>query len=161
MPPPRKENHTLLIVVVVVIALVVAIPVILFLMFFAAAPTIVPTKPVVTFSAVSMQQDNATFTVATVSRDTNFAFFEAALEVDSVPSSSRSVVFSPSYTTLDVGTDTYRVYWTDSNSNFFVDEGDRFRVTGDGVALPSGRDFVFSLHWIIDNDLLGSVSWST
>lgn len=60
---------------------------------------------------------------------------------------------------LVVGSHSYRVVWTDVDGDGSVSLGDRFRVTGDGIPLPSASTFEFTLKW--SESWLSKASWST
>ncbi|OGS48591.1 MAG: hypothetical protein A3K68_05595 [Euryarchaeota archaeon RBG_16_68_13] len=162
-PPPKKDN-TVLIIIVVVVVLLVVIPAILAIMFFLVWAPIVPNmtqKPTVTFAAVTTQNGNATWVVSQVSNEVLFGLFEMTLTVDGQSSGDETLVFDPSYATLNVGTGSYRAYYEDSGTLFALDPPDRFTVTGDGASLPTGHSYALSLKWSLDNSVITTASWTT
>src|SRR6266545_3454704 len=54
---------------------------------------------------------------------------------------------SGGYASVTISGTVYRIYWTDIGGGNTINEGDQFRVAGNGVALTTASSYVFYLLW--------------
>lgn len=110
-------------------------------------------RPVMTFGAVTVASGNATMSVAAVSERYDRTFFLLVLSVNGTASSPAAIAAESSWSTFTVSSTSYRIYWTDLGDDGYINGGDSFRITGDGVPLGSG-DYALSVLWAADGSLI-------
>ncbi|OGS46102.1 MAG: hypothetical protein A3K66_02150 [Euryarchaeota archaeon RBG_16_67_27] len=159
-PPPRKDNTVLIVVIVIVVVVLATIitSAILYVMvsgLIGGQPT---NRPVLTFGPAQASGGNVSFSIASVSQSFPFSSYKLTLQVGTVTGSAAAVLDEPSFTSITVGTTVYRVYWSDLGDENNLNDGDSFRVTGNGVVLPTGS-YTFYLLWSADNAQIQTKSW--
>jgi hypothetical protein len=148
----------IILVVLIVVAIVFSAVLAILVLPLITGPGVL-TPPTVTLNPVGLGGGNATIDVASVSASSPIGLFEVNLAVDGSSGSPQSIEPPPAYAVVIVSGQRYRITWTSAGDSSFLGTGDRFRVSGDGSALPSGRSFKFSLIWRISGTLVASATW--
>lgn len=159
-PVPKKDN-TLLIIVVILVVVFVVVPAIIAVWFFVVVAPLVPnptTPPTVTFGTVDTAPGNASILIDSVSSATPYGFFQVNLRVNGVLGTAETVRESPDYAAIVISGATYRVSFEDAGGTVYLNAGDSFLVTGDGVPLDDGN-YQFLLLWIVDGSQVASATW--
>ena len=120
-------------------------------------------KPVVTFGSpdLTTSPGNATIIVSGASQAVAPTNYKANLQIGT--SAGTAVAMPPtggSYVSIIVGSTVYRIYWIDVDGGNTISAGDQFRISGNGVALPSGSSFTFYLLWS-DGSAIQTSTWNT
>ncbi|OGS46100.1 MAG: hypothetical protein A3K66_02140 [Euryarchaeota archaeon RBG_16_67_27] len=131
--PPRER--TLLVIIAVLLAALVIVPVAMtFVFVYAWNPYAgVQDLPIVLFSPVDQTPSAATFRVAAASPGWPASAFAVDVEVGGI-------------------------YWSDLGDEGNLNDGDNFRVTGDGLPLASGS-YTLYLLWAADLAQIQIKSW--
>lgn len=156
-------------VIVIVVVLIVAVPVVLAAVLYTMTSGLIsgpgPSKPVVAFATPTPLGLGEQLTVASVSQAAGPANYRLNLGVSGV---TGAVIGMPptggSYVVLAVGSQFYRVNWTDIGGEGTLSGGDSFTVTQTNVVgttyvpLPIASSFIFYLLWS-DGSQISSVSF--
>ena len=158
----RKDEQAVspVIATILMVAITVVLAAVLYVMVSGLLTGPGPTKPFVTFSTAQLAQGNATISVAQVSQTVAPDNYRVNLQVGATPGTAVAMPTSGNSASVTVGGTTYRVYWTDIGGEGTFNAGDTFRVTGNGVALPSNSSFTLYLLWS-DGSQIQTVAWNT
>ena len=156
----RKDEQAVspVIATILMVAITVVLAAVLYVMVSGLLTGPSASRPVLTFGGVSLSSGNATFAVASVSSSVPYSNYKVTLQVGATTGSPIAVAAETTYATLTVGTTDYRVYWTDLANEGNLNDGDSFRVTGDGVALGTAS-YTFYLLWSADNGQIQTKTW--
>ena len=147
---------------ILMVAITVVLAAVLYVMVSGFLAPIESNTPLVTLDpTVTLSSGNATIEVTDSRPPHPPSSFRVNLQVEgqtgaavAMPTTSGGVV------SVVVAGTTYRISWTDLGGEGTVNDGDRFGVAGDGLALPPASSFTFFLLWN-DGSLLASRSWTT
>ena len=103
-------------------------------------------RPVLSFGAITLSSGNVTFSVASVSQAFPYLNYKVTLQVGTETGPAALIAAETSYAAITVASTTYRVYWSDLGDEGNLNDGDAFRVTGNGVPLGPGI-YTFYLLW--------------
>ncbi|OGS45408.1 MAG: hypothetical protein A3K66_01965 [Euryarchaeota archaeon RBG_16_67_27] len=156
----RKDEQAVspVIATILMVAITVVLAAVLYVMVSGLLGGQTTNRPVLTFGAAQSSEGNVSFSIASVSQSFPFSSYKLTLQVGTVTGSAAAVLDEPSFTSITVGTTVYRVYWSDLGDENNLNDGDSFRVTGNGVVLPTGS-YTFYLLWSADNAQIQTKSW--
>src|SRR3990172_3283826 len=156
----RKDEQAVspVIATILMVAITVVLAAVLYVMVSGLLGGQTTNRPVLTFGAVAPSLGNVTFSIASVSQSFPYSSYKATLQVGSTTGSATAVAAETTFATITVGTTVYRIYWSDLGDEGNLNDGDSFRVTGDGVALATGS-YTFYLLWSADNAQIQTKSW--
>lgn len=120
-------------------------------------------RPIVAFAPGATFQPNShnvSLTFAGVSQNLGPYNYRFSLEVGRVYGDA--IPFAPSRVAANttVSGVVYHVTWTDVDGGGTITEGDQILVTGNGISLPTGQTFLFTLFWD-DGTTLATAAWAT
>lgn len=159
-PPPQKRNHTALIIVVVVLVSVPVMAAILYVMTSGLTYDGGTSKPVVTFGSLSVTAHRATFPVTGATPVVFLDSYKFNLMSNGVWGTI-AVSLTSGPNTVNVGTTSFWVNYTDVSGNGNLKAGDIFQVQAQpaGALLPSGP-YQFVLLWASDGSSVQTQSWN-
>ena len=158
----RKDEAAVspVIATILMVAITVVLAAVLYVMVSGLITPVGGNKPLVTFAAVDQSSGNATIAVAGASQSVSPSNYKVNLQVGS---NTGSAVAMPTtgglFATMTINSVVYRIYWTDIGGGNTINEGDQFRVTGNGVALTTASSYVFYLLWS-DGGQIQTRSWT-
>ncbi len=119
-----------------------------------------PATAPIGFTTPVMAAGNATFRVSRVDGGPYAATgFAVDLTVNDFRGLPTPLAASNESASIPIGTNVYRITWTDSDGHGTVSVGDAFRLTGDGVPLPPLSTITLALAW--PGGWSAPVSWAT
>ena len=160
----RKDEAAVspVIATILMVAITVVLAAVLYVMVSGLLVGPGATRPQVTFGSVdlSVSPGNATFQIAGVTQSVGPANYKVNLQIGTNAGTAIAMpTTSGSYVSITVGSTVYRIYWTDIGGGNTINEGDQFRVTGNGVALTTASSYVFYLLWS-DGGQIQTRSWT-
>ena len=157
MSLPSKASHPWFLVAVFVgIGLVISTS---FVVYSLQPPRPPPSSNLV-FSAATLVNGNASFTVQNESHDPFiFSEFHIQLVVNNFASGPAALGPNNSATRIVIGSTAYRVVWIDADGDGAVSVNDSFLVAGDRAPLSPLSDYEFDLSW--QSAWTSRVFWST
>ena len=159
----RKDEAAVspVIATILMVAITVVLAAVLYVMVSGLITPVGGNKPLVTFSAVT-QDGNASFSVAGSQPVAPAASYRVNLRAGTTTGTAVAMpTTTGTFVTVTVGSNTYRVYWTDLAGEKNLNPGDEFRVTGVNTILTSGTAFRFFLIWAQDGGEVQTQSWTT
>lgn len=159
----RKDEAAVspVIATILMVAITVVLAAVLYVMVSGLITPVGGNKPVLTFGAASLSSGNATIAIAGASQAASPSNYKLNLEVAGVAGTAQAMpTTSGGFSTVIVGTTTYRIYWTDLGGGLTINAGDQFRVTGNNAPLPGATTFVLHLLWS-DGSAIQSATFAT
>jgi flagellin-like protein len=161
----RKDEAAVspVIATILMVAITVVLAAVLYVMVSGLITPVGGNKPLVTFSAATQANGNATIGIAGASQSVSPSNYKVNLMVGTTTGTAIAMpTTGGGFATLTIGSPavTYRIYWTDIGSEKTVNNGDSFRVTGANIPLPAATSFTFYLLWS-DGSTIQSIPWAT
>ncbi len=120
-------------------------------------------KPIIGFSPLQPfvgGDYNATFTIAETSIAYSSAYYRFNLQVDTDSGTATALPASGVPASMTIRGTTYLIVWVDVGGDHTLNGGDTIRVSGQGMPLPGGTHFTFTLLWT-DGSAVQQESWVT
>jgi flagellin-like protein len=148
---------------ILLVAITVVLAAVIYLMASGILTGHTAQRPIVAFAPGATFQANShnvSLAFAGVSQAFGPYNFRFSLKVGAVYGDSSVFAASRVAANTTVSGVVYHVTWTDVDGGGTITEGDQILVTGDGVSLPTGQTFLFTLFWD-DGTTLATTSWAT
>ncbi|HYT17992.1 MAG TPA: type IV pilin [Thermoplasmata archaeon] len=148
----RKDEAAVspVIATILMVAITVVLAAVLYVMVSGLLVGPGATRPQVTFGSVELSTSpgNATFAVAGVTQSVGPASYKVNLQIGTNAGTAVAMpTTSGASVQVTVGSTVYRIYWTDIGGGNTINEGDQFRVAGNGVPLAPTGFYTFYLLW--------------
>src|SRR6266704_2591519 len=148
----RKDEAAVspVIATILMVAITVVLAAVLYVMVSGLLVGPGATRPQITFGSVdqTVSPGNATFAVAGVTQAVGPASYKVNLQRGTSAGTAIAMpTTSGGYASVTVGSTVYRIYWTDIGGGNTINEGDQFRVAGNGVPLSPTGAYTFYLLW--------------